>query len=175
MKAESEQIIHHIPKLRRYARGLTGNKEQADDLVQDSLTRALSKIGLWKKDTNLQRWLFTIMHNIFVNDRKKKCNNINSVPFEEQTDIVDVGAEPEQSMITEDMCHLLMRLSPAHREVLLLVGVEGQTYEEVGIILSIPVGTVMSRLHRAREVMRQNMAEVNSKNNAQLFPLRRVK
>ena len=175
MKAINEQIIHHIPKLRHYARGLTGNKEQADDLVQDSLTRALSKIGLWKEGTNLQGWLFTIMHNIFVNNCQKQSNTVTTLPFEEQTHLVDLGKEPEYSMIADDMLQLLMTLKPAHREILLLVSVEGQSYEEVSTILNIPIGTVMSRLHRAREMMRQNMTRLNTNSKEKTTPLRRIK
>lgn len=169
MQAVNEEIILLIPKLRRYARGLTGNKERADDLVQDCLARALAKVSLWKPGTNLQGWLFTIMHNIFINECQKKENNTQTMPIEEQVNMVALDADPEQAMITDDMFKLLMNLSPSQREVLLLVSVEGQTYEEVAVILNIPIGTVMSRLHRARESMRQNMNEMNT------IPLRRIK
>lgn len=175
MNPVNEQIIQQIPKLRRYARGLTGHKDQADDLVQDCLARALAKISLWQQGSNLQGWLFTIMHNIFINDRQKQANNIHSIPFDEQVNLVAFGAEPEQAMHTDDMLKLLMKLTPAHREVLLLVSIEGQAYEEVASILNIPLGTVMSRLHRAREAMRKYMNDMGDIRDKKMISMRRIK
>src|SRR6266853_430265 len=129
-------IIEHIPRLRRYARALVGDRYVADDLVQDTLERAWNKFYLWRPGSDLRAWLFTIMHNVFVNQARRRRYQ------SEQLELQDVD-------------RALRSLPLEQREVVLLVAVEQLTYEEVSCALDIPIGTVMSRLSRARERMRQ--------------------
>ena len=145
-------IVPFIPNLRRYARALIGDREGADDLVQDTLERAVRKFHLWRPG-DLRAWLFTIMHNVFVNQLKAR-----KVAYEVEID--DSIAAPQSSVTSTDLMDLdrgLMALSPDQREVVLLVALEDMTYAEVSRALGIPIGTVMSRLSRAREKLRRLM------------------
>jgi RNA polymerase sigma-70 factor (ECF subfamily) len=145
-------IVPYIPNLRRYARALIGDREGADDLVQDTLERAVRKFHLWRPG-DLRAWLFSIMHNVFVNQLKAR-----KVAYEVEVD--DSIAAPMSSVTSTDLMDLdraLLALSPDQREVVLLVALEDMTYAEVGRALGIPIGTVMSRLSRAREKLRKLM------------------
>jgi RNA polymerase sigma-70 factor (ECF subfamily) len=147
-----EQTLAHIPQLRRYARLLTGDASRADDLVQDTPERACVKWALWQPGTALRSWLLTLMHNVFLNQRRDWRHDDAHASLD---DVEEASHEPfiragEQM----DMQQALARMSPALREVLLLVTVEEYTYAEAAGILDIPIGTVMSRLHRAREQLR---------------------
>lgn len=147
-----EQTLAHIPQLRRYARLLTGDAARADDLVQDTLERACVKWALWQPGTSLRSWLLTLMHNLFLNQRRDWRHDDAHASLD---DVAEASHEPllragEQM----DMRKALARMSPALREVLLLVTVEEYSYAEAAQILDIPIGTVMSRLHRAREQLR---------------------
>lgn len=147
-----EQTLAHIPSLRRYARLLTGDSSRADDLVQDTLERACVKWGLWQPGTALRSWLLTLMHNLFLNQRRDWRHDEGHVSLDE---VDEASHEPfVQAGEQMDMRKALTRMSPALREVLLLVTVEEYTYAEAAGILDIPIGTVMSRLHRAREQLR---------------------
>lgn len=143
-------IVAHIPHLRRYARALTGELTRADDLVQDTLERAWIKFHLWQPTLELRPWLFTIMHNIFVNQVRASARREQAALSEE--DALNLESRPNQSDMLElgDVVACLERLPIEQREVLLLVSLEDLSYTEVGQILSIPVGTVTSRLARAR-------------------------
>ena len=145
-------IVPFIPNLRRYARALIGDREGADDLVQDTLERAVRKFHLWRPG-DLRAWLFSIMHNVFVNQLKAR-----KVAYEVEID--DSIAAPQSSVTSTDLMDLdraLAAISPDQREVVLLVALEDMTYAEVGRALGIPIGTVMSRLSRAREKLHRLM------------------
>ncbi len=147
-----EQILSHIPALRRYARLLTGNSARADDLVQDTLERACTKWSLWRPGSALRSWLLTLMHNLYLNQRRDWRHDDAHASLD---DVDEAAHEPFiQTGERLDMQQALMRMSPALREVLLLVTVEEYTYAEAAGMLDIPIGTVMSRLHRAREQLR---------------------
>jgi len=147
-----EQTLAHIPHLRRYARLLTGDASRADDLVQDTLERACVKWALWQPGTALRSWLLTLMHNLFLNQRRDWRHDDAHASLD---DVVEASHEPFSQVGEQmDMLKALARMSPALREVLLLVTVEEYTYAEAAGILDIPIGTVMSRLHRAREQLR---------------------
>jgi RNA polymerase sigma-70 factor (ECF subfamily) len=143
-------IMAQIPHLRRYARALTRHEVEADDLVQDTLERALRKFSLWKQGTNLRAWLFSVMHNLFVNQVRSKQE---MVPLDDEMDI-PVGGRQEEGLRIRDLSTSLLALPIEQREVLLLVGLENFSYEEVAQTLGIPLGTVMSRLSRGRERLR---------------------
>lgn len=147
-----EQTLAHIPALRRYARLLTGDAARADDLVQDTLERACAKWPLWQPGAALRAWLFTLMHNLHLNQRRDWRHDEDHALLE---DLPEPAHEPLARAGEQlDLQRALARLPPAMREVLLLVTVEEYSYAEVAAILGIPVGTVMSRLHRAREQLR---------------------
>ena len=153
---DSHQILDHIPRLRRYARALLGDRYSADDLVQDTLERAWNKFHLWRPGSDLRAWLFAIMHNVFVNQVRGKRSEIEKA-MEELPD-VPVRATQSDSLEIADVERSLRALPDEQREVLLLVAIEEMTYDEVSRALAIPIGTVMSRLSRARERMRRLIA-----------------
>lgn len=145
-------IVPYIPNLRRYARALVGDREGADDLVQDTLERAVRKFHLWRPG-DLRAWLFSIMHNVFVNQLKAR-----KIAYEVEID--DTIAAPISTVTSTDLMDLdrgLAAISPDQREVILLIALEDMTYAEVGRALGIPIGTVMSRLSRGREKLRRLM------------------
>ena len=147
-------LAAQIPRLRRYARALTADPDEADDLVQDCLERGWSRIHLWKSGTDLRAWLFTIMHNLYVNGVKRRAARPESGPVPaSHHDPRSMGQE--HGLNLRDVERGLAQLSPELRSVLLLVCVEGMSYREVAQVLGVPEGTVMSRLHRARERMRR--------------------
>ena len=153
---ESNQILEHIPRLRRYARALLGDRYAADDLVQDTLERAWNKFHLWRPGSDLRAWLFSIMHNVFVNQVRSRRSDIERTM--EELPVIAVRATQSDSLEIADVERALRVLPEEQREVLLLVAVEEMTYEEVSRALAIPIGTVMSRLSRGRERMRRLIA-----------------
>ncbi|MGE5242109.1 MAG: RNA polymerase sigma factor [Bacteroidota bacterium] len=152
-----ELLTEQIPRLRRYAHALTGSRTRADDLVQDTLERSWSRRHLWRRDSDLRAWLFTIMHNVFVNQLRKNSSAPGHVPFDEAIDPPS-GAVADQTLELRDLASALERLPAEYREVLLLVGLEQMQYEEVAEVLGVPVGTVMSRLSRGRDRLRALMS-----------------
>ncbi len=149
-------LIEHLPRLRRYARALTGERSRADDLVQDTLERALSKFDLWQPGSDLRAWLFTLMHNLFVN--QIRAWRLKETELEDALDEAVSGGQLE-ALAVRDIHEALARLPPEQREVLLLVGLEQFGYAEAAKVLGVPTGTVMSRLSRARERMRKMLAD----------------
>jgi RNA polymerase sigma-70 factor, ECF subfamily len=152
----SPAIEEHIPRLRRYARALTSNREAADDLVQDALERAWKKQHLWQADTDLRAWLFSIMHNVHVNQVKSRHNQALEALEDEALEL-PVRATQQDGLMVRDLERSLRRLPDEQREVLLLAGLEQMSYQEIAQVLSIPLGTVMSRLARGREKLRALM------------------
>jgi RNA polymerase sigma-70 factor (ECF subfamily) len=146
-----QDIVAEIPRLRRYARALTGDAVRADDLVQDTLERALGKWSLWRPG-NLRAWLFSIMHNLFVNQMRSP--RLVDYPGDEA--LPDLPTRPTQNDALElrDFARSLARLPEDQREVLLLVVLEDLSYEDTAKVLGVPIGTVMSRLSRGRERLR---------------------
>lgn len=146
-------IAQQIPRLRRYARALTGDRSAADDLVQDTLERALSRFHLWRRGSDLRAWLFTIMHNIFVNQARSRARHQHEALEEDPHAEALRGRDPEWLEL-RDLASALAHVPEEQRAVLLLVGLEQFTYDEAARILDIPIGTVMSRLSRGRERLR---------------------
>jgi len=147
-----------IPRLRRYARALTGERGAADDLVQDTLERAWSKLHLWRHGSDLRAWLFTIMHNVHVNQVRSRAAS-STVPLDDDT--AEAPVRPTQSDMLEvrDIDAALRRLPLEQRQVVLLIALERMSYDETAKTLAIPIGTVMSRLARARERLRVMLAD----------------
>lgn len=173
---EADEITHHIPRLRRYARALMSDAIAADDLVQDTLERALSKFSLWRRHSDLRAWLFTIMHNVYVNQGRATSRRQHMMVDASEVDPPAVDASQEDGLLLRDMQRALIQLPDEFREVVLLVGLEQMRYAEVARVLDIPKGTVMSRLSRGREKLRQLMAgESSSSSSNGERVLRRVK
>jgi RNA polymerase sigma-70 factor (ECF subfamily) len=147
------QVCAVIPRLRRYARALTGDTLTADDLVQDTLERALSKRHLWREGSDLRAWMFTIMHNVFVNQRRARSAETLAV-LDEEAHSVAARASTVDMLEVGEIDSAIRQLPAEQKEVLLLIALEQLSYEETAQALGIPIGTVMSRLHRARERVR---------------------
>lgn len=152
---QREAIVAEIPRLRRYARALTGDAARADDLVQDTLERALGKFALWRPG-NLRAWLFSIMHNLFVN--QVRAARPVDCPGDEALPDLPVRATQADALELGDLSAALQKLPAEQREVLLLVGLEDLSYAETAKALGVPIGTVMSRLSRGRERLRALLA-----------------
>jgi RNA polymerase sigma-70 factor (ECF subfamily) len=153
------ELEAHMASLRRYARTLLRRGADADDLVQETLARALAGAGSFVLGTNLRAWLFTILHNTYVNQVRKQANH----PEEELPEEIEIRlsqpATQEIRLEVRDMARALAALPAEQRQVLLLVALEGLKYEEVAAAMGIPVGTVMSRLSRAREAVRKALGD----------------
>ena len=147
-------LVAAIPRLRRYARVLTGDSSRADDLVQEALARAWEKRRLWAAGSDLRAWLFTVMHNVHVN--KVRAARPADTLDEESPELAQRAAQGD-SLMVRDLDRSIALLPNEQRSVLLLVALEDMSYEEVARTLGIPMGTVMSRLSRAREKLRLMM------------------
>lgn len=152
-----QDLLEHIHALRRYANALVGNQADADDLVQESLKRALVYLDGDRRIDNLRAYLFTVLHNVRIDAYKKQARAGRAVPVEE-TVLVSGAAPPADRVACHEAVRAIRRLSEEHRQVLLLVGVEGMSYREAAGVLGLPVGTVMSRLNRARTALRESLA-----------------
>ncbi len=157
-------IVKQIPHLRRYAWALVGDRAQVDDLVQDSLERAWSRLHLWQPGTNIRTWLFTIMHNLHANAARQRSRRPRLVPLEGEAARLAVRPSQEARVDFEAMGKALAGLPERQRAVVLLVGLEGLSYAEAASVLSIPLGTMMSRLHRGREQLRARLSGENPAN-----------
>jgi RNA polymerase sigma-70 factor, ECF subfamily len=146
-------IENEIPHLRRYALLLTRNGERADDLVQDALLRAIDRQELWRPGSNLRAWLFTILHNLFINSFRRSKREIVSETGDDPV-IVHYG-DQNGSMLRRDLEKGLWSLPEDQRAVILLVALEEMSYQDVASVLGIPLGTVRSKLSRGRAALRQ--------------------
>jgi RNA polymerase sigma-70 factor, ECF subfamily len=155
-----ERIEAEIPRLRRYARALTRDIVAADDLVQDCLVRSLAKLHLWKEGTDLRAWLFTILHNQYVNQVRRAVREGAAVSVSETEPSLTSAADQGKRLELRDLDRALARLPEEQRTVILLVGLEGMRYEAVAEVIGVPVGTVRSRLSRGREALRRLMGIV---------------
>ena len=152
---DSRALLAEIPRLRRYARAMLGNRAAADDLVQDTLERAWVRLSQWRVGSDLRAWLFSIMHNLRVDQLRRPAVSTQSM----DEDDLDTPTRATQTDVLEvrDIESALSQLPDEQREVLLLVALEEMSYAEIAETLAIPVGTVMSRLSRGRERLRQIM------------------
>jgi RNA polymerase sigma-70 factor (ECF subfamily) len=167
-----EALAPQIPRLRRYARALTHNAAWADDLVQDTLERALRRRWLFRINSNLTAWLFTMLYRLYINDASR-----HRVTLAASDGDMPEPAAPGDMALQLDMRRALARLSPEHRAVVVLVGLEQLSYKEASEVLNVPMGTVMSRLTRARAQLRELLSGVPEKPGAGALPakLNRIK
>lgn len=165
---DSRAILAELPRLRRYARALVGERAAADDLVQDTLERAWSRIGQWRPGSDLRAWLFGIMHNLRIDQMRRP--GLNVAPNDDEAIDLPSRATQTDHLELRDLAAAVARLPEEQRAVLLLVALEDMRYEDVARTLGIPVGTVMSRLARGRERLRLLLEA-----DAQVIPLRVVR
>lgn len=156
MKDRNRRIVEEMPRLNRYALTLTSDREEARDLVQDCVEKALRSWSSWRGDGALRAWLFSIMHNLFVNGVRKRSRWHMIISDGDIERAASPGSQMD-ALYLRDLQRALETLSADQREVLFLVVSEGLTYEQTAQATKVPVGTVMSRLHRARETLRKRM------------------
>ena len=149
-------IEPHIPALRRYAFALLRDRDRADDLVQDTLERALSRWLLRRADGDVRAWLFTILRNLHVSAWRRDRRHGAALAIDEATMPV-VAARQDTALEVRDVLAALDQLPEEQKSLLLLVGVEDFSYDDAARILGMPIGTVMSRLSRARQRLRSIM------------------
>jgi RNA polymerase sigma-70 factor (ECF subfamily) len=149
---DSSAILAEIPRLRRYARALVGDRAAADDLVQDTLERAWTRQHQWREGSNLRAWLFGIMHNLRVDQLRRPRLATHS--FDDNDHEMPTRPTQADALELRDLESALNHLADEQREVLLLVALEEMSYADIAATLRIPVGTVMSRLSRGRERLR---------------------
>jgi RNA polymerase sigma-70 factor (ECF subfamily) len=146
-------VVQWLPQLRRYARALTGDAAWADDLVQDTAERALARSRAFRPGSNLRAWLLTILRHLYIDQlrgRREIAVDDDSAPWR----TLEAPHGEVDSLVLRDVQRALYCLPVEQREVLLLVSVEELSYQEASVVLKVPIGTVMSRLSRAREHMR---------------------
>jgi RNA polymerase sigma-70 factor (ECF subfamily) len=147
-KTIQHELITHLPRLRAFAISLCGNADLADDLVQETILKAWRHLDSFQEGTNLRAWLFTILRNFYFSQLRQRRHE---APIDEDA-LQKLGKAPAQYgwMDSQDLLKALAQLSPEHREAIILVGAEGCTYEETAEICGCAVGTVKSRVNRAR-------------------------
>ena len=155
MQDERDRLIACIPRLRRYASALLGDRTGADDLVQDTMERGWKKLSTWQRGSDMRAWLFGIMHNLHVDQVRKP--SLPTEELDEDTPAMVSHHQVSDGLELRDLDTALRSLPPEQREILLLVALEEMSYEEVAATLGLPLGTVMSRLSRARQKLRAQM------------------
>jgi RNA polymerase sigma factor (sigma-70 family) len=151
-------IEAEIPRLRRFALALTRDRETADDLVQDCVARALTAWATRRgDDAALRPWLFTILHNRWRTRQQREWARPDRIPLDDAGEGPEISGGQWEALEMRDLESALAKLSEEQRAVLLLVGVEGLSYEETARVQNVPIGTVMSRLARARDRLRSLM------------------
>ncbi|MFT4032133.1 MAG: sigma-70 family RNA polymerase sigma factor [Siphonobacter sp.] len=163
------ELMPHIQSMYNFAFRLTQDEDDANDLVQDTYLKAFRFINSFEKGTNAKAWLFRILKNSFINDYRRKSKEPNKVDYQEvetyydseemagTSQTTDLRAETVQELLGDEVTNALNTLPVDFRTVLILCDVEGFTYEEMAKILDIPIGTVRSRLHRARMLLKEKL------------------
>ncbi len=166
-----EEFLPQIDALYTFAYHLTYNEEDANDLVQETYLKAYRFIDKYKEGTNAKAWLFKILKNAFINQYRRKTKQPTQVDYEDITSYqesdeessiagyADLREEMFQSMMGDEITNAINALPVDFRVVILLCDIEGFTYEEISKILDIPIGTVRSRLHRARNMLKDKLRE----------------
>src|ERR1700694_1489208 len=159
-------LMAALPRLRRYARVLTGDLNRADDLVQDTLTRAWAKRELWQEGSDLRAWLFTIMHNVHINQFSLRQREFSEISLDAAAGAgaweIPVRATQSDRVELAEIFVQIGRLPDEQREVLLLAAVEELRYQDIAKVLGVPLVTVRSRLNRAREKLRRMTGDAHA-------------
>jgi RNA polymerase sigma-70 factor (ECF subfamily) len=149
------EIEEYLPHLRRYAMALAHNPVAADDLVQESVTRALTKARLFKEGTNLRAWLFTIMHNVHISNARRSKHIGAPIDPDIAAATLSTGPGQEEPLLLKALEKAMQVIPDTQRVAVILAGVEGMSYEEISEHLNVPVGTIKSRVSRGREALRK--------------------
>ena len=165
-----EALIGQLPALRRYARALVGNSAHADDLVQDCIERALRQRDRLREPQRLGGWLRSILHNLYIDELRRARSRGPERDIADYSDDYAVSTPPADRGAVIDFTRAMDTLTLEHRQVLLLVGLQNLNYREIAAELKIPIGTVMSRLARARERLRSAL-EGDTHRTATVLPL----
>jgi RNA polymerase sigma-70 factor (ECF subfamily) len=157
-----DRLEASIPSLRRYARSLVGSADRADDLVQDTLVRAIDKLHLWRPGSDMRAWLFAILYRQMISGLRRESRQPEAFGV-----LPDASTPPTQigAVRLDDLRRAFERLHLDHRAVLHLVAIEQMSYEEAAAVLQCPVGTVRSRLSRARAQLRLQLGEAREAAN----------
>jgi RNA polymerase sigma factor (sigma-70 family) len=150
----AEHIAAELPRLRRHAYSLLYNRADAEDLVQDCVETALAKRAMLKDPERLRAWLFAILNNLFLTRLRSQARRGATLPIDDFADSLAASVPAADRDTARDLARAMGRLSVEHRQILLLINVEGQSYQEAADALGVPIGTVMSRLARARQRLR---------------------
>lgn len=165
----NREFMPHIDSMYNFAFRLTTDEDDANDLVQDTYLKAFRFISSFEQGTNAKAWLFRILKNSFINDYRKKSKEPSKVDYQEvettynsedtadANHTVDLRADAVQDLIGDEVANALNALPVDFRTVIILCDIEGFTYEEMAKILDIPIGTVRSRLHRARNLLKEKL------------------
>jgi RNA polymerase sigma-70 factor, ECF subfamily len=153
-------MLAAVPSLRAFAISLTGNLDRADDLVQETFLRAWANLDRFERGTNLEAWLFTILRNLFHSEYRKRRREVEDA---DGAFAAKLRTQPDQHthLDYEDLLTALAKLPPDQREALLLVGAQGMSYEEAAEVCNVPVGTIKSRVNRARNRLAE-LLDINS-------------
>lgn len=156
------QMVALLPRLQRFAMVLTGSRADADDLVQATCERAIARLDDWLRGTALDSWMFKIAHNLHRNQRRDQANRLRLVAEHGQTlDHLEDGARRAEAWTElQEVRVKLLALPEEQRIAVTLIAIEGFSYQEAAALLEVPVGTVTSRLARARDALRAAMAPV---------------
>jgi len=157
MLKDRSSLIAEIPHLRRYALALVRNPDGADDLVQNCLERALNKFHLWQSDRDLRPWLFSMMHNLYIDTVRHQSRRGASVALSDAQDLPSHSTNQEDRLNATAVLNEIDRLPQNHKDVLILIGINELSYAQAAKVLGIPTGTLMSRLNRARVSLRKNL------------------
>lgn len=161
LRNETPPLLDHIPALRRYALFLSQDRDRADDLVQECLTRAIANFNRFEQGTNLRAWLIAILRNYYFNNDVRRSGRERQWASDDEERAHHPVTVPSQTdaIALRELEKAMMALPEEQREVLVLVGAEGMSYEEAAELLSLPIGTVRSRLSRARQRLLSLMGE----------------
>lgn len=154
-----EGLVRHLPKFRRFALSLARNQADADDLVQAGFERALAKASSYNPAYKIETWVFKIIQNYWTDQMRKKARRGTTVDLDQAYSLI--GEDGRRSVEIRDLSFkarlAIEQLPEGHRSVVALVLVNGETYKEAAEILGVPVGTVMSRLYRARQTLMKQL------------------
>lgn len=162
-------LAREAPRLRRFAIALTGNVDRGDDLLQDTLERALRKRRLWRRTGSVKNWLFKLLYRLYLNQRERERVERNALTTVESREMRVTPASQEGHVEMLNIAAALRELPTDQREAVILVGLEGLAYDEAADVLGVPIGTLKSRLYRGREALWE------TRHSEQPVKLRRVK
>jgi len=173
-----EEIIPHLDAMYNFALRLTSDPSDAEDLVQDTIVKAFRFFSSYEKGTNAKAWLFRILKNSYINNYRKQSKQPNQVDYDEvstfyetiraeRTDTSDLEDKMFRELIDDDISQALEELPEDFRTVVLLCDVEGFTYEEIANMLDVPIGTIRSRLHRGRNLLKAELTDYAEKRGFQ--------